>query len=302
MSPITHHNHPHHHHHHHHQLSKPAPSTASTLASATTQACAACKYQRRKCAPDCILAPYFPHDRQRQFLNAHKLFGVSNITKIIKNLDPFEKEEAMRTIIFQSDVRSMDPVGGCYRIIRDLQLQIEYIKTELDFVLSQLALCKQQAAAAAAVAILESDPMSGYGGLEHQFVEGYGGEGFVVGENENRETLEDQEVEVWGIQDSCSSLQLKPAGSVQDFHDIKIDTNNTNHHHRHHQQQQQQQQHLLRFQQDHHDHHDLVHHSEEALLKMDNVMLKESDPIQQAQDQELKGAVDTLFTFPTCDP
>lgn len=42
--------------------------------------------------------------------------------------------------------------------------------------------------------------------------------------------------------------------------------------------------------------------SEEPMLKMDNVILKEdSDPIQQAQDQELKGAVDTLFTFPACD-
>lgn len=111
----------------------------------TTQACAACKYQRRKCAPDCILAPYFPHDRQRQFLNAHKLFGVSNITKIIKHLEPPEKDEAMRTIIFQSDVRANDPVGGCYRIIKELQRQIEYNKAELELVLHQLAICRAQA-------------------------------------------------------------------------------------------------------------------------------------------------------------
>ncbi|KAL0424991.1 UNVERIFIED_CONTAM: LOB domain-containing protein 22 [Sesamum radiatum] len=82
----------------------------------TTQACAACKYQRRKCASDCILAPYFPHARQRQFLNAHRLFGVSNIV----TFDPPAKDHAMRTIIFQSEARATDPVGGCYRIIRDL--------------------------------------------------------------------------------------------------------------------------------------------------------------------------------------
>ncbi|CAN4100099.1 unnamed protein product [Withania somnifera] len=57
-----------------------------------------------QCAPDCVLAPYFPHDRQRQFLNAHKLFGVSNITKIIRHLGQSLKDEAMRTIIFQSDL------------------------------------------------------------------------------------------------------------------------------------------------------------------------------------------------------
>ncbi|XP_059638964.1 LOB domain-containing protein 22 [Cornus florida] len=110
-----------------------------------TQACAACKYQRRKCAPDCILAPYFPHDRQKQFLNAHKLFGVSNITKIIRKLDKHKKDLAMRTIIFQSDVRASDPVGGCYRIICELQRQIEYSKVELDVVLHQLAIHRAQA-------------------------------------------------------------------------------------------------------------------------------------------------------------
>lgn len=109
-----------------------------------TQACAACKYQRRKCAPDCILAPYFPHHRQRQFLNAHKLFGVSNITKIIRYLDQPDKDQAMRTIIYQSDVRANDPVGGCYRIIRDLQRQIEYTRAELQVVLHQLAICRAQ--------------------------------------------------------------------------------------------------------------------------------------------------------------
>ncbi|KAK4269246.1 hypothetical protein QN277_022431 [Acacia crassicarpa] len=101
------------------------------------KACAACKYRRRKCAPDCILAPYFPHDRHSQFLNAHKLFGVRNITKIIEKLDPYPKDEAMRSIIFQSDMRANDPVGGC--CIQELVAQIEYHRAELDLVLQQLA-------------------------------------------------------------------------------------------------------------------------------------------------------------------
>ncbi|XVE51935.1 hypothetical protein DITRI_Ditri02bG0080200 [Diplodiscus trichospermus] len=112
----------------------------------TTQACAACKYQRKKCAPDCILAPYFPPDRQRQFQNAHKLFGVSNIIKIIKNLSPPQKEIAMRTIVYQSDARASDPVWGCCRIIQELQRQIEYSQAELDLVFHQLAICRAQAA------------------------------------------------------------------------------------------------------------------------------------------------------------
>ncbi|GMH17597.1 hypothetical protein Nepgr_019438 [Nepenthes gracilis] len=121
--------------------------------SSQIQACAACKYQRRKCVPDCILAPYFPPDHPKQFLNAHKLFGVSNITKIICNLSPPERDIAMRTIIYHSDARANDPVGGCYRIICDLQLQIEYYKAELELVLHQLAICKSQESAAAAAAV-----------------------------------------------------------------------------------------------------------------------------------------------------
>lgn len=111
----------------------------------TTQACAACKYQRRKCASDCVLAPYFPHDRQPQFLNAHRLFGVSNIVKIVGNLKQPEKDHAMRTIIFQSDARAADPVGGCYRIIRDLEQRINLAKAELEIVLHHLALCRAAA-------------------------------------------------------------------------------------------------------------------------------------------------------------
>ncbi|XP_022964078.1 protein IAL1-like, partial [Cucurbita moschata] len=263
--------------------SKSTSAVSSSSSTATTQACAACKYQRRKCVPDCILAPYFPHHRQRQFLNAHKLFGVSNITKIIKNLDPFQKEEAMRTIIFQSDVRSLDPVGGCYRIIRDLQRQIQYSKAELEIVLHQLAICKHQAAASvSAAAILDADhPMSGgYAGIEHQFVE----EGFVIGENENAESLDDEAAEVWGIQASqispCSSFK----SSVHDFDHVDI--------HYHHQQ-------FVRF---HPDHHQFLHKSEveAGMVEIDNVILKEdSEPMQNDQDGEVKGAYN-LWVFFVC--
>ncbi|XP_012570417.1 uncharacterized protein [Cicer arietinum] len=110
----------------------------------TTQACAACKYQRRKCGPTCILAPYFPHDRQQQFLNAHKLFGVGKITNMIKNVPPNLRGATMSTIMYQSDLRALDPVGGCYGQIQQLQSQIEFFNSELLFTLQQLALFRGQ--------------------------------------------------------------------------------------------------------------------------------------------------------------
>ncbi|GFQ02272.1 LOB domain-containing protein 22 [Phtheirospermum japonicum] len=128
----------------------PSPTSATTVPrprshSSTAQACAACKYRRRKCTSDCILAPYFPYDRQPHFLNAHRLFGVSNIVKIISHLSPPERDLAMRTIIFESDAHAADPVGGCYRIIRDLEQQISLAKAELEIVLHHLAICRAAA-------------------------------------------------------------------------------------------------------------------------------------------------------------
>nr|XP_043627201.1 LOB domain-containing protein 22-like [Erigeron canadensis] len=110
----------------------------------TNQACAACRYQRRKCTPDCLFRPYFPPNHQQQFQNVHKLFGVSNITKIIKNLDDDDrhKDNAMKSLIYQADARAQYPVEGCCKIIRQLHHHYETASAELQFVLRELALCR----------------------------------------------------------------------------------------------------------------------------------------------------------------
>ncbi|KAF9617722.1 hypothetical protein IFM89_038222 [Coptis chinensis] len=110
-----------------------------------TQACAACKYQRRKCQPDCTLAPYFPPTHQTQFLNVHKLFGVSNILKVLRSLNSrYEKDEAMQSMIYEADARGKDPVGGSHMIIRNFHHQIACYQSELELVLHQLARCREQ--------------------------------------------------------------------------------------------------------------------------------------------------------------
>ncbi|XP_042495977.1 LOB domain-containing protein 27-like [Macadamia integrifolia] len=110
-----------------------------TVKGGTSQACAACKYQRRKCAADCPLAPYFPPDQPKTFQNAHRLFGVSNILKILKQLSPTQKNDAMCSIIFQSNMREKFPVHGCYGIVCEFRFQIEQLQQELLAVQAQLA-------------------------------------------------------------------------------------------------------------------------------------------------------------------
>ncbi|KAL5722533.1 hypothetical protein ACHQM5_006045 [Ranunculus cassubicifolius] len=115
-----------------------------TVKGGTNQACAACKYQRRKCSSDCPLAPYFPADQPKMFTNAHKLFGVSNILKVLKQLHPDQRKDAMRSIIYHANVRDKSPVYGVYGIVADLRYQFEQTSMELEAVNAQLALCRQQ--------------------------------------------------------------------------------------------------------------------------------------------------------------
>ncbi|KAF9588163.1 hypothetical protein IFM89_007852 [Coptis chinensis] len=79
------------------------------------QACAACKHQRKKCSEKCVLAPFFPSEKSLQFQAVHKIFGVSNISKILTSLKTYEeREEAIRTLVWEAECRQKDPVSGCY--------------------------------------------------------------------------------------------------------------------------------------------------------------------------------------------
>ena len=46
--------------------------------------CAACKILRRRCADKCVLAPYFPPTEPLKFTIAHRVFGASNIIKLLQ--------------------------------------------------------------------------------------------------------------------------------------------------------------------------------------------------------------------------
>ncbi|CAI9266717.1 unnamed protein product [Lactuca saligna] len=115
-----------------------------TLKGGTTQACAACKYQRKRCTPECPLAPHFRPEHTEIFKNAHKLFGVKNILKVLDQIDPSQKTEAMRSMIYQANMRDRFPVHGCYGIVIQLQIQIRQTEKELYAVLSQLEFYKNQ--------------------------------------------------------------------------------------------------------------------------------------------------------------
>ncbi|KAL8063203.1 hypothetical protein ABFX02_01G013100 [Erythranthe guttata] len=121
---------------------KPPPSPGgaggSSSSAAAFQACAVCKYQRRRCTPDCKLAPYFPAHKQKEFMNAHKLFGVHNIVQILKKVPESRRQTAAETIIIEADARARDPVWGCLGVIRELERRIQLSTKELHTTLALL--------------------------------------------------------------------------------------------------------------------------------------------------------------------
>ncbi|CAN8239581.1 unnamed protein product [Cochlearia groenlandica] len=114
--------------------------TSTTSSSTSSPACAACKHQRKKCRGDCFLGLFFPQNRHKEFLNVHKLFGLSKITNLLKSLDAYQREAAVYNAIFHANARALDPVGGAYKIIRDIEQKIQFCQSELCLLHQQIAM------------------------------------------------------------------------------------------------------------------------------------------------------------------
>ncbi|KAM7280041.1 hypothetical protein ACFE04_007175 [Oxalis oulophora] len=114
------------------------------MSKGTTSACAACKYQRKKCSKNCPLSTYFPPHEPQKFQHAHRLFGVSNILKILKQVTDEEKDDAMKSIIYEADIRARYPVNGCCFVISALEHQLRSVHEQIYYVQSQLAELKHQ--------------------------------------------------------------------------------------------------------------------------------------------------------------
>jgi len=99
--------------------------------SSSNSPCAACKFLRRKCTQECVFAPYFPPDQPQKFANVHKVFGASNVAKILNELNTTQREDAVNSLAYEADARLRDPVYGCVGLISALQNRLKQIQTDL---------------------------------------------------------------------------------------------------------------------------------------------------------------------------
>nr|AAM67184.1 unknown [Arabidopsis thaliana] len=98
----------------------------------TNSPCAACKFLRRKCTSDCVFAPYFPPEEPTKFANVHRIFGASNVSKILHEVPPHQREDAVNSLAYEAEARLKDPVYGCVGAISVLQRQVLRLQRELE--------------------------------------------------------------------------------------------------------------------------------------------------------------------------
>ncbi|GMH14767.1 hypothetical protein Nepgr_016608 [Nepenthes gracilis] len=109
------------------------------MSSSSNSPCAACKFLRRKCTHECVFAPYFPPDHPQKFASIHKVFGASNVAKLLNELNASQREDAVNSLAYEAEARLRDPVYGCVGLISILQHRLKQVKTDLDNARMELA-------------------------------------------------------------------------------------------------------------------------------------------------------------------
>ncbi|CAL9154534.1 unnamed protein product [Musa hybrid cultivar] len=93
--------------------------------------CAACRYLRRRCCEDCVLAPYFPSANPERFTCVHRIFGASNVARMLQQIPVEQRRQAADAIALEAYWRVQDPVYGSVGVISMLQREISVAQREL---------------------------------------------------------------------------------------------------------------------------------------------------------------------------
>ncbi|KAL6991137.1 hypothetical protein U1Q18_009256 [Sarracenia purpurea var. burkii] len=93
-------------------------------------ACASCKHQRKKCPEGCVMAPHFPAQRMEDFAAVHRVFGIANVTKMIKDLSFAQQEEAIKSFKWEASLWNQDPVQGPYGFCKKLEEKLRLMEEQ----------------------------------------------------------------------------------------------------------------------------------------------------------------------------
>ncbi|XP_010238823.1 LOB domain-containing protein 4 [Brachypodium distachyon] len=106
--------------------------------SGSSTPCASCKLLRRRCARDCVFAPYFPPEDPARFATVHRVFGASNVSKMLQELPAAQRADAVSSLVYEATARARDPVYGCAGAISYLQHQVAQLQVQLAVAQAQI--------------------------------------------------------------------------------------------------------------------------------------------------------------------
>ncbi|XP_042391976.1 LOB domain-containing protein 1-like [Zingiber officinale] len=134
-------------------------SNAASSASPLHSPCAACKILRRRCSDKCALAPYFPPTELVRFTSAHRVFGASNVVKLLQELAERQRADAVSSLVYEANARIRDPVYGSAGIIFQLQKQVDELQLQLAQAQAELAAQRAQNENLIAVLCMKAWPL-----------------------------------------------------------------------------------------------------------------------------------------------
>ncbi|PRQ59483.1 putative transcription factor AS2-LOB family [Rosa chinensis] len=105
----------------------------------SSSSCAACKLLKRRCVPTCIFAPHFRSDEPSKFAKVHKVFGASNVSKILSEVPEEQREDTVSSLAYEAEARLRDPVYGCIGAIAMLQGKMVELQHDLAIARARLA-------------------------------------------------------------------------------------------------------------------------------------------------------------------
>ncbi|KAG8054922.1 hypothetical protein GUJ93_ZPchr0001g30295 [Zizania palustris] len=123
----------------------------------TSTPCAACKLLRRRCALECPFAPYFSPHEPHKFAAVHKVFGASNVSKMLLEVGEAERADAASSLVYEANLRLRDPVYGCMGAISMLQQQVNALEAELEAVRAEIFKHRYRQTGAAGAAVFMDD-------------------------------------------------------------------------------------------------------------------------------------------------
>ncbi|XP_040377752.1 LOB domain-containing protein 24-like [Oryza brachyantha] len=125
--------------------------------------CAACKFLRRRCSRDCVLAPHFPASDPHRYACVQRVFGAGNTARMLQQLPVQERGAAADSMAAEAYRRVQDPVYGCAGVINRLQDEIRAAQCELAWTNAQIAMHRAAAHARTAASTSQWQRSNGGG-------------------------------------------------------------------------------------------------------------------------------------------